>query len=93
MIFGETEKLHNEVLKKVLSIILRVGLQLNKEKCIFNATEIEFLGHTIGKSGISVRSSKVNKIIANKKNKELQRSMGMVNFLTSISIYLMPKSF
>ena len=85
LIFGETEKLHDEVLKKVLSIISRVGLKLNKEKCIFNATEVEFLGHTIGKFGISVSSSKVetiNELLPPKNVKELQRFLGMVNFLT-----------
>lgn len=59
-------------------------MTLNKDKCIFAATEIQFLGHIFSQNGMKLDNDKVNAIKNLKKpanKKELQRLLGMVNYL------------
>ena len=58
---------------------------MNREKCIYNQTKIEFLGHLINEDGIKIDPKKTTAIenMDRPSNvKELQRFLGMVNFLT-----------
>ena len=43
----------------VLNKIRKSGLKLNKNKCVFGATELIFLGHKISEKGISPNAEKV----------------------------------
>ena len=60
------------------------GLKLNRSKCVFGITDLKFLGHIISKRGIEPDPEKVSATVdiplpTNKK--ELQRFLGMVNYL------------
>ena len=51
LIYGKTQSKHDQHLLSVLNRISEAGLTLNKEKCIFNATNINFLGQQIDSTG------------------------------------------
>ena len=59
------------------------GLTLNADKCIFNRTAIEFLGHIFGADGIKPSQEKIQTILnlpAPKNASEVRSLLGMVNF-------------
>ena len=85
LIFGKDKASHDEILKLVLERIENSGLKLNRDKCIFCSESVQFLGHTISSNGIEASPDKVSAIKSlNPPNnvKELQRVLGMINFLT-----------
>lgn len=49
-------------LKSVLQIFASNGLRLRKDKCIFKASQLEFLGHQVSADGISAVDDKVDSI-------------------------------
>lgn len=60
------------------------GLKLHPEKCIYNQTQIKFLGHFIDHLGISPDPEKINcikRLQPPNSVKELQRFLGFVNYL------------
>lgn len=52
LVYGKDQKQHDERLQAVLDKIARAGMTLNKEKCKFSASSVEFLGHLIDQQGI-----------------------------------------
>lgn len=62
IIFGKSAEEHAHNLRQVLQCISGAGMKLN-QKCIFNVTELNFLGHRISASGLSPLLSKVEAII------------------------------
>lgn len=85
LVFGKTVEEHNRNLKEVLERIKNSGLKLNKDKCDFNKTQINFLGHIISNRGIKICPEKTAAISALKtpsSSKELKRFLGMVNFVS-----------
>ena len=84
IIWAETKELHDARGKQVLTRIRDSGLKLNKDKCTFGARELTFPGHIISAEGVNPDPRTVEAIIkmpipTNKT--ELQRFMGMVNYL------------
>lgn len=53
LVHGHTNEEHNERLHAVLKRISENGVTLNKAKCKFAQEKVEFLGHVVGKDGIS----------------------------------------
>ena len=56
---------------------------LNKDKCVFMADEIAFLGYTVGKDGIRPKDSReeaIRNFSRPRTQKELKRYLGMLNF-------------
>ena len=45
LITGHTEEDHLCTLDKVLQILVNAGMRLKKEKCVFMAPSVEYLGH------------------------------------------------
>ncbi|XP_049271184.1 uncharacterized protein K02A2.6-like [Rhipicephalus sanguineus] len=62
IIFGRTESEHVRNLEQVLLRISEAGLKLN-DKCIFNASELSFLGHLVSAEGIAPLQAKVDAIV------------------------------
>jgi len=52
LVYGNTEEQHNQCLKVALSKISDAGLTLNKEKCVFGMTKVNFLGQSVDSDGI-----------------------------------------
>ena len=62
LVFSDSADSHILHLKQVLETISTSGLFLNKEKCSFAKTKVDFLGHTVGVDGVSVMESKIEAI-------------------------------
>ena len=84
LVYGSTREEHDTRLRDVLNRLQTAGMTLNESKCQFAKTSLTFLGHVIGKSGISPDPDKVKAI------KEfppptnigdVRRYLGMVNHL------------
>ena len=52
LITGETEEEHLQILNEVLTRLETAGVRLKKEKCVFMAKEVIYLGHRINKEGL-----------------------------------------
>jgi hypothetical protein len=62
----------------------KAGLKLNKLKCLFNQTRVKFLGHYISANGLEADHEKIEairKLKSPNNRKQLQRLLGMVNYL------------
>ena len=84
VVFGSSQKEHDERLHKVLEKMKQEGLTLNKEKCQFAQSEIKFLGHIIGKDGVKIDNEKLEAILNMPKPEnvtDLRRFLGMVNHI------------
>jgi hypothetical protein len=82
---GKDEKQHNDRLRVVLQKAEDGNLKLNKAKSKIGFTEVKYMGHLIGKDDLKTDPEKVKAIhtIPEPQNKkELQRFMGMVNYVS-----------
>ena len=83
LIYSETESDHLRHLRTVLQTLFNNGLYLNKKKCVFAKSKLEFLGHSIGVNGVDVLNSKIEAIKQlpmPTNRKELKRFIGMTNY-------------
>ncbi|CAG2201443.1 unnamed protein product [Mytilus edulis] len=62
LITGKTREEHLNTLSEVLSRFKRIGIRLKKQKCVFMAEEVVYLGFKINKHGIYPVESKVEAI-------------------------------
>ena len=95
LVYGNTEEQHDQHLKDALSKISDAGLTLNREKCIFGVTKINFLGQSIDSDGIKPDPRKVQAIHEMKPPSnvtELRRFLGMINQLSKFSPHLANKT-
>lgn len=70
-------------LQKVMLKLEELGMVINRDKCVFKANEITFLGHRISQDGVRPDEKlveKVKKIQPPKNRKELNTFIGMVNY-------------
>ena len=85
VIWAKTLAEHENHLQKVLLKVRESGLKLNKNKCQLCKYPIVFLGHIISSEGIRVDPSKtdaITKMFVPQSLTELQRFLGMVNYLS-----------
>ncbi|KAL1446090.1 hypothetical protein WDU94_005684 [Cyamophila willieti] len=85
IVCGKTVEEHDEKLEKVLCIARENNIRFNPEKCVFNVSQVKFLGHVIDGEGVHIDDEKVKAIMslpvpANKK--ELERFLGSMNYLS-----------
>jgi len=88
LIFGKTQKEHDERLRAVLQAIQKAGMTLNREKCKFNKSCISFLGHIIDSHGISQDPQKTKAITQMSPPTtltQLRRFLGMINQMNRFS--------
>ena len=84
IVHGRMVEEHNSILQTVLQRIKESGLKFNQQKCLFSQSELEFLGHKIGREGTSPHPNKVRPIVDLEQPSnvsELRSVMGMVNHL------------
>ena len=62
LVAGSTKKEHDEQLEQVLKCLDKQGIHLQREKCEFCKTEVEYLGHRIDAKGIHPTVKKVEAI-------------------------------
>lgn len=85
LISGRTKEDHDARLTSVLTRISKAGLTLNRQKCVFGATQIRFLGQLVDQSGARPDPDKVQMIQEMKAPttvSEVRRFLGMVNQLS-----------
>ncbi|VDH91520.1 Hypothetical predicted protein [Mytilus galloprovincialis] len=97
LITGKTREEHLNTLSEVLSRFKRIGIRLKKQKCVFMAEEVVYLGFKINKHGIYPVGSKVeaiDKAPSPTNVTELKAYLGMLNyynrFLANLSHLLKP---
>lgn len=86
LIFAKNKDQHDNVLKKVLERVRSINLKLNIKKCEIGKQKITFLGQIFQPEGMSPDYSKVEaieKMPVPQNVKDLQRFLGMVNYLSS----------
>ena len=91
LVYGKTEQEHDQRVKATLRRINEVGLTLSKEKCVFGATSISFLGQTVNSEGIQPDQNKICAICDMKPSSnfiELRRFLGMLIQLNKFSPHL-----
>ena len=84
LVYGKDMDDHDKHLQAVLERIEKTGLKLNKDKCLFRQDRLEYFGHEISREGISPSAQKVSAVqdLEPPKNKtELQRAVGLINYL------------
>lgn len=84
LVFGSSEEEHDRRLNAVLQTIKASGLKLNRAKCHFRKTELQFFGHIISADGVKPDESKVEAIakMPNPSNVEqLRQVLGLVNYV------------
>ena len=60
LIMVQQNEQHLETLNEVWTRLETAGMQLKKEKCVFMALEVVYLGHRISKDGLQPTKGKVH---------------------------------
>lgn len=84
LVYGETREEHDDRLQKVMEVLETNRVVLRKEKCIFNADHVQFLGHQLSQQGIRPLEkylATIKDFRAPKTVSELQSFMGLVNYV------------
>ena len=63
LVYGNSEKDHDEKLKKLLDACVRNKIKLNLQKSVFKTTEVEFLGHLMTSEGLKPDTKKIEAIL------------------------------
>ena len=83
LIFSDNQNNHNIHVKKVLQKLLEAELYANLEKCEFDVSQVQYVGFTLSKEGITMDPGKVNSILSwpvPTKLSEVQSFLGFANF-------------
>ena len=83
LVASRTPEQHAKQLTQIFEALRRFGLVINKAKCVFGVSEIEFLGHHVTSASIRPLANKVRAVMSYeqpKTVKSLQRFLGMLNF-------------
>lgn len=86
LVYGKTQEEHDERLRLVLERARKVGLKFNKAKCQIGKSSVKYLGHIFGTQGVSIDPSRIeaiNKMESPRSKVELQRFLGMINYISS----------
>ena len=84
LVWGITVDKHNRRLQNALQRACELNLKLNKEKSKIQTSELSYIGHLLTRDGVKLDPQKVNamkELNTPEDKKELQRFMGMVNYL------------
>ena len=83
LVHGVTTEQHNESLTRVFQALSDQHVTLNKEKCEFNKSSVEFFGHIFSKDGVAPDPKKVSAIknaVVPKDRKEVASLLGLANY-------------
>ena len=83
LISGSSDKEHLTNLEEVLKRLREAGVHLCKEKCVFWAESVEYLGHVVSKEGLRTADSKVEAVLkarAPNNSAELRSFLGLVHY-------------
>ena len=83
LVASNSESQHLKHLSTVFQLLSSNGLVINKSKCTFGATKLEYLGHMITNAGICPLTSRIQAIKdfpTPQTRADLQRFLGMINY-------------
>jgi len=83
LIYSQTQKEHEILVKEVLAPLDKAGLGVNLRKSYFHTLVIEFLGYIISADGIKMTKRKVQEVQnwpLPRKVKDIQEFLGFANF-------------
>ena len=83
LIASPSHSQHRVHLRHICKLLADYGLVINKEKSIFGAASVSFLGHSVSSEGITPLPEKVDAIInyvTPRDRSSLQRFLGMINY-------------
>jgi len=63
LVYADAEEGHDWTVKEVLTRLQNNGLAISREKCVWKATEVAFLGYIIGRNGIRMSDDKVQAVV------------------------------
>ena len=84
LVWGSTTEEHDTRLQRVMTTIKESGLKLNKSKCVFRRSSLDYMGHRISSLGISPSAEKydaVSQLSSPTNVTELKRCLGLFNYL------------
>ena len=82
-VHGSTDDEFLERLEAIFKRLEKHHITLNPDKCIFGASEIEFVGHTLSSEGISMSTLKKNLVVQFAKpriSRQLKQFLGLANY-------------
>ena len=62
LVASPTADEHKKDVKRVMEVLEQHGLVINREKCQFQKSQVEFLGHLVDKNGVRPLPAKVEAI-------------------------------
>ncbi|XP_062704251.1 uncharacterized protein K02A2.6-like [Aedes albopictus] len=83
VVTGDNDEEHLERLEKVFDVLDKAGLKLNKEKCQFFKSDVNFLGYTVNEDGLKKTDERIRSIrdAPEPKNvSEVRAFAGLVNY-------------
>ena len=83
LIMSRNFKEHVELVDAVLGALIRHGVKIKPSKCTWFKHEVEFLGHNVGRDGITKSDKYIKDVVDFPKPsnvKELRSFLGLVNF-------------
>lgn len=86
LIAAKDEKDHDRILKQVIDRARSINVRFNKEKVQYRVEKVSYLGHIISKDGIACdpgRLQVISKLGQPKDKKDLQKLLGMINYIRS----------
>lgn len=84
LIASDTLEEHDKILQAVIERAKKLNIRFNKEKIQFKQNHVKYLGHIFSQDGISADEDRIKSItdLKNPKNKkDLQKILGMINYL------------
>ena len=94
LVTSKSKTQHLTHLEQVFQLLANNGLVINKTKCLFGVTELEYLGHLVTTSGILPLNSRIDTIrnFPTPENRPtLQRFLGMINYYHRFLPNIAPK--
>eukprot|EP00731_Ephydatia_muelleri_P039008 Em1040g1a len=97
LVTGKDDAQHLQALEQVLSRLQEAGLTIQKNKCVFMAKSVEYLGHVVDAEGLHTTPEKLKAILeapAPKDLNQMRSFLGLVNyyarFIPNLSTVLHP---
>lgn len=84
LITANSKEEHDKILQKVINRAREKVVKFNKEKLQYRKNEVKYMGHIFNKEGMRIDKDKlkaINELKAPENKKELQRLLGLVNYV------------
>ena len=87
LIHAKDQEEHDKLLHTVLARLKENGLTVQRDKCKFNQTAVDYLGHTVTPDGIKHKESLVTAVVdapAPQNNEQLRSFLGLCEYMAKL---------